>query len=90
MLSTTTHAQIRKEEVDLPKQFNITKLTDYPPKLLITAQPGAVVNKSVTPQLRVQGLDRECYFPVIIGEKIQGGNSTGARFECLHINEAVA
>ena len=68
MLECYHNTQIRKKEVDLPMKFNIDELTDYPPKFLITAHPEAAAKRSVTPQLTIQGLDRELTFPVIMGE----------------------
>lgn len=61
------NTQIRKEEVDLSKH-RATKFADYPPRCFITAYPETAVEKSATPELRVQGLHKELTFPVIMGE----------------------
>ena len=54
--------QILRRDIHLPelKHFDITKLADYPPRLLIYVQQ--VSADCSIPEVQVLGLDRECSF----------------------------
>ena len=63
--------QITKTELHLPEYFDVSTLSDYPPKFQISAkQTGAVIaSASVTPELIVHGLDKEYSFEIIMEGK---------------------
>ena len=63
----------------LLEESNIAELPDYPPKFFIHTKATGSPAESLTPQLVVEGLDKEYSFDIIFttGENMGGGGGGG-------------